>query len=329
MCDELLPRGPEGEQLGRLTQELVLAILLAILIGFPPLKAIAAELSIQELGRYPLLGAAAVGKQIIVVGEFGIIASSSDAGRQWTRLKALTEETLTDVYFADELNGWVVGHHGTILHSADGGKSWIVQSPDKDALDPLLGVFFTDARHGLAVGAFGLLLETGDGGKTWSKRDIGQGEMHLKTIGGDKEGRMYIAGETGTVLVSSDSGSTWTRVETGYKGSLWGVLVVGPDSVLMYGMRGTVFRSDNRGRSWSLVETGTKAGLSAGVALTSTSIVLAGAEGTVLESRDAGHSFTTVQLNDRRGIAAAALASSGSVILLGRISPTTYTLKKP
>lgn len=322
---KLLAR-PDERPLGRLVREYGAAVWLTILLGVMALPTRAAELSAQQLGRYPMLGATVVGKRVVGVGEFGMIVSSADNGRRWTRLTTPTEETLTDVFFVEDGNGWAVGHHGTILHSADGGKNWIVQTPDKSAVDPLLGVFFIDARHGFAVGAFGLLLETSDGGKIWRNRDVGQGEMHLKAVGGDKEGRLYIAGETGSVLISSDHGATWVRTETGYKGSLWRVLVPGPESVLVFGMRGTVFRSDDKGRSWSSVETGTKAGLSAGVALTPKNIVLAGAEGTVLASRNGGRSFTAVQIDDRRGIAAAAATSSGSVLLLGRITPTTYTL---
>lgn len=56
-----------------------------------------------------------------------IITHTSDGGRSWrTQLKAQIGRPfgLTDVAFADELNGLAVGLEGKLLRSTDGGETW-------------------------------------------------------------------------------------------------------------------------------------------------------------------------------------------------------------
>jgi len=286
------------------------------------------ELSAQDLRVYPVYDAALVGKRIIAVGEWGLILTSVDSGQKWTLQQGPTEETLTEIRFADGMTGWAVGHHGTILKTTDGGVTWTDRTPDVEASDPLLGVYFADKNHGFAVGSFGFLLESQDGGTTWQKRDIGQGDMHLKAINGSPDGNIYIAGEQGKVLHSSDRGANWKPLQTGYKGSFWGVLVT-DKAVLLHGMRGTVYLSENRGQSWSRVPSNTTVGLIAGAVLSPSSIVLAGAEGTVLQSTDGGHSFKAASLADHSPINTALPLSSSSALLLGRSVPNVFNLTTP
>jgi len=287
----------------------------------------ASPISAQMLRTYPLLSAAVVGKRVVAVGEWGVVMTSTDSGEQWQRQPSPSEETLTALYFADERVGWVAGHHGTILHTKDGGSNWVKQTPDTSAVDPLLGVYFSDLQHGYAVGAFGLLLETKDGGQSWQKRDVGQADMHLKAIGG-VEGSIYIASEQGKVIRSLDGGATWQVLETGYRGSFWGVLA-NKSSVIVYGMRGTVYRSDNQGQTWEKSVTNTTVGLSAGVALSENNIVLAGAEGMVIESQDGGRNFSAFPLSDHSANNTAVALSPSSVLLLGRSVPHIYKLSVP
>src|SRR5262245_53211249 len=65
------------------------------------------------------------------------IMKSTDGGRTWRSI-SLTQHAnlLIDVYFTDELHGWVVGGHGgdvyerlkpVVLRTEDGGKTWTDQ----------------------------------------------------------------------------------------------------------------------------------------------------------------------------------------------------------
>lgn len=64
------------------------------------------------------------GKQIVAVGEMGIILISGDNGETWQQASVPVSVTLTAVHFPTPDMGWAVGHQGVILHSSDGGKTW-------------------------------------------------------------------------------------------------------------------------------------------------------------------------------------------------------------
>jgi len=49
-----------------------------------------------------------------------------DGGSSWSR--QIPGRSLTDVFFTDSLNGWLVGYQGLILHTTDGG-SGVWQEP--------------------------------------------------------------------------------------------------------------------------------------------------------------------------------------------------------
>ncbi|MGJ7512005.1 WD40/YVTN/BNR-like repeat-containing protein [Variovorax sp. GT1P44] len=259
---------------------------------------------------------------MVAVGEWGTVLRSVDAGRHWRAATVPIDETLTDVYFADAVHGWAVGHHGAILATEDGGQHWADRRLADRSVDPLLGVYFFDVAHGFAVGAFGTLLESIDGGLTFQPRDIGQGDRHLKAVAGNAAGELFIASEEGVVFRSTDHGKNFERVQTGYRGSFWGLALL-PDAVLAYGMRGTVYRSEDAGRSWVSIPTGSQSGLSAACVFDARTVVIAGAEGTVIESRDAGRSFAPAERSDHSAITALACLRGGA-LLIGRAAPTMY-----
>src|SRR5437867_11514656 len=59
-----------------------------------------------------------------VVGNFGAIYHTTDAGKTWQQRDGGTRVPLFDVDFADAQQGWIVGRSSLILHTADGGKTW-------------------------------------------------------------------------------------------------------------------------------------------------------------------------------------------------------------
>lgn len=74
-----------------------------------------------------LLDIEQVGGKIIAVGERGHILLSEDQGGTWIQADVPTAQMLNAVTFANEQNGWAVGHDGNILHTTDGGETWSLQ----------------------------------------------------------------------------------------------------------------------------------------------------------------------------------------------------------
>lgn len=238
-----------------------------------------------------LLDVTRAGDRLVAVGDRGHVLISADEGATWNQSVTPTRAMLTGVSFPDEQHGWAVGHDGVILHTADGGRSWARQDNGKDLETIFLDVLFLDARHGFAVGAYGKFLETTDGGKTWATRRIFDEDLHFNRISNDSAGTLFIAGESGLVLISSDQGATWTRSPLDYEGSLFGIRPLTGGVLIGYGLRGHIFVSTDNGGSWQTRETDARVLIMSCARLRDGVAVLAGQGGNFFISRDSGRTF--------------------------------------
>jgi photosystem II stability/assembly factor-like uncharacterized protein len=265
-----------------------------------------------------LLDVTRAGEKLVAVGDRGHVLFSSDEGTSWNQCVTPTRAMLTGVSFADEQNGWVVGHDGVILHTADGGRSWVRQDSGKDLDTIYLDVLFLDARHGFAVGAYGKFLETTDGGKTWTPRKVFEEDLHFNRISADQAGTLFIAGESGLVLVSEDKGATWRRSPVDYEGSLFGVRPLSGGVLIAYGLRGHIFVSTDNGGTWQVRETDARVLIMSCARLRDGVAVLAGQGGNFFVSRDAGRTFQHWK-PDGFGTSVADLAvlKDGSILTVG------------
>lgn len=188
-----------------------------------------------------LMDITAAGSRLVVVGNRGHILTSDDKGESWTQQNVPARQMLVDVDFADSQNGWAVGHDSIILHTADGGTSWEIQNFDPETGQPLYGVLALSATDAWAVGSFGKFFRTTDGGENWEAQEVGITEpgVHLISITQLPSGTLVITGEVGMVAHSSDNGETWNLGQTAYAGSYFGVLPMGTNGVMLFGLRGT------------------------------------------------------------------------------------------
>jgi hypothetical protein len=63
------------------------------------------------------------------VGAYGKVFQTNDAGKTWDSLNIGESQDLGGVYFADSLNGWIVGNGGLVLHTTNGGKASVPVQP--------------------------------------------------------------------------------------------------------------------------------------------------------------------------------------------------------
>ena len=162
-----------------------------------------------------------------------------------------------DVYFIDDLNGWIVGYLGTVASTDDGGETWTAQR--LDSCD-LRDVQFLDGNVGWIAGNDGALYNTIDGGEAWQKVVSGgypvDEDFSQLQILGERVG--FVQGFLG-VYRTEDGGLEWennwlpfvpykgawsmsfTDENTGY---LLGTRWMEPDPILLYS---TV----DGGRTWN------------------------------------------------------------------------------
>lgn len=260
----------------------------------PAVLSVAGPVVKATVERLLLNDATRAGKRIVAVGEHGYAITSDDDGASWQRGAGLRRTMLTSVRFADDKTGWVVGHDGLIAVTHDGGANWQEQRFAPADEEPLLGVAARDASNAIAVGAYGLYLETTDGGATWSDRKITEGEddRHLNAITAFGNGKLAIVGESGSLLISTDAGTTWAAGKPPYEGSYFGALAIGSEGLMIFGLRGQVFVSQDAGISWTAASGSGPVTLLGGGIGADGSVTLVGSAGTVRISHDAGKSFT-------------------------------------
>lgn len=275
----------------------------------------------------PILGAARAGARIVAVGDYGTILLSDDDGKTFRQAQSVpVSSTLTSVTFADDRDGWAVGHWGVILHTSDGGEHWNVQRTDTREDRPLFSVHFFDAKDGVAVGLWSLLLVTRDGGLTWEENalppppDSRKADRNLFKTFASGRGTLFVAAERGTVLRSGDRGRSWTYVNTGYKGSFWTGVAAKDGTLLVAGLRGKIYRSADDGATWQNVNSGTQSSIT-DMAEASGKLVAVGLDGMQLTSADLGLSFTTVQRDDKLSLTAVIPPKAGAAVQFSRRGP--------
>lgn len=274
-----------------------------------------------------MLAVVHAGKRLVAMGERGVVLLSDDDGQTWRQASVPADVTLTAMYFVDEKQGWAVGHLGVVLHTTDGGEQWSLQldgqraakvaleaaqkrggegaakgvaaatalvedGPDK----PFLDVYFENARTGYVVGAYNLVFRTEDGGRSWQSwmgHLSNPKGLHLYAI--RKVGSaLYLAGEQGLLLRSSDGGQSFTPLASPSKGTYFGLVAGREGELVLYGLQGRAFLSGDAAQSWSEVDTGTRTSLSAGICLADGRLLLTSQAGELLMSRDGGRSFKAV-----------------------------------
>ena len=301
-----------------------------------------------------LLDVTMAGSRVVAVGERGVIVYSDDQGHSWRQGSVPTSVSLTQVRFATPSVGWAVGHSGVVLHTADGGKTWTRQLDGRTAaqlaLDaaqadaqhasnaetqraladaqrlvsdgpdkPFLNLLFESDKTGYVVGAYGLIFKTEDGGTTW-KSWMGHVDnprgMHIYGIA-EQGDTMYLAGEQGLFLKSTDHGNKFTHVDTPYKGTFFTLTLLPSGEIVLGGMKGNAYRSTDQGRSFKKVDVPVPVSFSAATVMSDGTLILANQGGMLLASQDKGASIKPLSSVTLPPIAGVADEGHGVLLTVG------------
>jgi photosystem II stability/assembly factor-like uncharacterized protein len=153
-------------------------------------------------------------------GTSGTLLQTTDGGENWKALRKPTEDTIRDLHFADDQNGWLVCERSIyllktkeeqrsyLMSTNDGGVVWRRVSLNSDPDARLLRVMFTPAGQGWVFGEGGMLFSTANNGAIWTKKRAPT--RHI-LFGGAflDQTQMWLVGSGATVLQSRDGGETW------------------------------------------------------------------------------------------------------------------------
>jgi len=323
-----LIRPSVAKRLNTATSVLCKALALLAFASFPVMapatqgaaNALAAGDAIRA-GRTALFDMTPYNGGFLAVGERGVVMRSKDDGRTWSGVMAPTTRTLVSIVVLDPETLLAVGHGGSIVRSADGGQTWSAVDATDAGSDSILGVTLLSSGQLVAYGSYGLFLVSDDKGATWERRSVISEDFdrHISKIV-ESEGSLYLVGESGTLARSDDGGEHWMQLDSPYKGSFFGLVSLGKDDVVVFGMRGNVFRTRDGGASWTQIPFESKSALNGGYRAPDGRVVITGNNGLVAVSDPAVGSFTLQFVPEGMPVAKAMYAEDGSLVYVGYLA---------
>ena len=252
------------------------------------------------------------------VGQAGVVLHSEDGGQTWTRQLdgRIAAQLALD---AAQANVSASGGAGAGAEAARKKLADAQRLVDDGPGKPFLALHFENEQSGFVVGAYGLMFSTRDGGKTWQPwmdHVENPKNLHLNAI--RAAGRtIYLAGEQGLFLRSTDGGNTFTRLTTPYEGSYFTLAAMPSGEVVVAGMRGNAYWSGDQGKTLNKVESPLPVSFSAATVLADGRLLFANQAGMVLESRDHGRTLEPLAIPPMPPLAGMTELQDGSIVTAG------------
>lgn len=279
-----------------------------------------------------LLDVDRAGERLVAVGERGHIIHSDDQGKTWTQAPVPVSLLLTALDFADERQGWAVGHGAVVLHSADGGVNWTKQFDGNIANVSVL----EEARQ-VVADLEARLAEASDEEAPEIESALEEASFALDDAQVDSESGAakplldvhfisptegFVVGAYGLFFQTQDGGKTWKngakRLDNPDRYHLNAINSTASGHLFIVGEAGQVFRSTDRGVNWERLESPYEGSLF-GVTGTgrANEVMVFGLRGNAFRSSDNGQTWEPVDAGVTETLMAAAVGSNGELALVG------------
>ena len=219
------------------------------------------------------------GNTIVVVGNQGLIVTSTDEGETWLRNELAGWPELIGLASCPDGSFAALASEGQVFVSNNDGKDWQSQSLDTEETPQSIAC---DPQNRLwVVGSFSSIFSSEDGGASWEFTSLDEDTI-LTNIQFVDQQTAFISGEFGTLLESTDGGATWERLPD-LKDNFYPQAMRFEDAAngWIVGLQGQILHTGDGGQTWALEPTGTHAALF-GVEQAADELYAVGGEGTVL-----------------------------------------------
>ncbi len=212
--------------------------------------------------------------------------------------------------------GWAVGPLGTAIRTTNAGVSW--EKVELGTTENLNCVFMHSETQIFIAGDNGLILYLYDDGTNVDvTRQESNTNVNLRSITSHINGCQWAAGDSGTVLRSTDMGASWIKLGPHYDNNLYSIHNIECTTAYAAGLNGYIMYTTDWGISWTVSIPTTKHLLSIDIG-TFEYVRAVGNLGTILLSTDHGktwtaeNSGTNSHLNDILNIGSARAYAAGT-----------------
>lgn len=192
-----------------------------------------------------------------VIGAYGMIFHTVDGGSQWQDwARKLDNGDNYHLNAITKIGGGalvIVGEAGQIHVSEDNGNSW--DRRDSGYEGSLFGVTGTNnSGEALAFGLRGTVMHTTDNGQSWDR--VQTGSSTTLNDGASAGERLVLVGNNGTLVTRDGANDAFKETLRADRLGLMGVVINGPQKLLLVGEGGVVLMEGDAG----LVEEGVEQG---------------------------------------------------------------------
>ncbi len=192
--------------------------------------------------------------EFVYAGSLEQISTASTSGGFWPgRVADFTgTHQYSNFMFAsiDSLgDGFATAVGGGLLKTRDNGLSWTIL--DYTVSHYLTDIYTIDSNNALAVGWAGSCFRTTNGGLFWDSTIIDPNNERLHSIAHPAKDVFIVCGDYGTLLRSTDNGSSWIPRISPTTAFLEAVAFSTPSIGIAVGTNGTILRTTDQGVTWS------------------------------------------------------------------------------
>lgn len=185
----------------------------------------------------------------------GLIYRTTDGGSTWTLVSNPPHE-IRGLWFTDPSHGYAVGDSDLVIVTNDGGRSWQPLPSRPPSKEDLTSIRCADHDNCLITTRGGReLIRTANGGQSFTS--ISPANRKLFAVGYASHDRAVALGESGTTVVSDNSGDTFHRIGADLAGSFTDLRAASPSTAYAFGPAGSLARTTDGGATWDEMDAAT------------------------------------------------------------------------
>ena len=136
-----------------------------------------------------------------------------------------------------------------IKNSVNGlNEEWIELQPQVPRAN-YWAVHFANKDTGVAVGEQGAVIRSTNGGDKWLNVNT-PFKKTFRGIGGNKNGRIIAAGDSGIIILSNDCGENWQLIQSGTSERLWNLQMINDELGWVVGEGAVALKTVDGGFTW-------------------------------------------------------------------------------